>query len=249
MIRARADDISALFARAARDSQLREEGGQLTMRDQRYVPALAYRPLTVIYDPVVRLTTRESTVKSALVLQARLQPGDRVLDLGCGTATLAIAVKQQQPRAEVVGVDGDTAILRRARAKAARAGVVLRLEEALAHRMPFPDASFDCVLSSLLFHHLDREHKFATLHEVYRVLRPGGQLHVADWGKARNGLMRGLFLAVQLLDGFENTSDSVAGRLPAFMSECGFKDVVESARFATILGTISLYRGSRAGSV
>ena len=65
--------------------------------EQAYIPALGYRWLTGLYDPVVRLTTRESTFKPALIEQAQLQAGERVLDLACGTATLTLAAKRAQP--------------------------------------------------------------------------------------------------------------------------------------------------------
>ena len=208
----------------------------------RYIPALAYRWLTPLYDPVVALTTRERTFKAALLAQAALQPGQRVLDLACGTATLTIAAKRSQPQAELVGLDGDPEILERARRKATEAGVELRFDQALSNQMPYPDAAYDVVVSSLFFHHLDRDTKLATLREVRRVLRPGAVLHVADWGQAANPLMRVLFYLVQLLDGFETTADNVAGRLPQFMRDCGFVDVAETRRFATPLGSISLYR-------
>lgn len=212
---------------------------------ERYIPALAYRWLTPIYDPVVRLSTRESAFKKALIEQAALLPGQRVLDLACGTATLTIAGKQNQPGAEITGLDGDPEILERARAKAAAAGVDLRFDHALSHQMPYPDDGFEVVLSSLFFHHLDREAKLATLREVHRVLKPGGKLHVADWGKASNPLMRALFFLVQLLDGFETTADNVAGRLPEFMRQSGFDNVSEQRHFATPLGTISLYAAQK----
>lgn len=212
---------------------------------ERYIPALAYRWLTPLYDPVVRLTTREGAFKAALLAQARLQPGQRVLDLACGTATLTLAARHAQPAADITGVDGDPQILERARAKARAESADLRFDQALSHQMPYDDASFDVVLSSLFFHHLDREAKLATLREVRRVLRPGGRLHVADWGRAQNVLMRGLFLIVQLLDGFETTADNVAGRLPEFMRDGGFTDVAETGRFATPLGTVSLYSATR----
>ncbi len=208
----------------------------------RYIPALAYRWLTPLYDPVVALTTRERTFKAALVAQAALQPGQRVLDLACGTATLTIAAKRSQSQAEIVGLDGDAEILERARRKTAEAGLELRFDRALSHEMPYADATHDVVLSSLFFHHLDRDAKLATFREVRRVLRPGGVLHVADWGQAANPLMRVLFYLVQLLDGFETTADNVAGRLPQLMRDAGFVDVAETRRFATPLGTISLYR-------
>lgn len=212
-----------------------------TRPHERYIPALAYRWLTPLYDPVVRWTTRERAFKSALLLQAELRPGDRVLDLACGTGTLAIAAKQACPAAQIVGLDGDPAVLARARAKATAAGVTLHFERALAQNAPFVDNSFDIVLSSLFFHHLTREAKVLVMREAWRLLKPGGELHVADWGRAGNPLMRALFLIVQLLDGFATTADNVAGRLPDLMRQAGFAEVSEQRRFATPLGTISLY--------
>ena len=212
---------------------------------ERYIPALAYRWLTPLYDPLVRWTTRERAFKAALLDQAKLQPGDRVLDVGCGTATLTIAAKQGSPASDIRGLDGDPQILQRARAKAQAAGVDLCFEQAMSHQTPFREASFDVVLSSLFFHHLTRDAKLATLREMLRVLKPGAELHVADWGKAANPLMRALFCVVQLLDGFETTADNVAGRLPEFMRQSGFEEVSETRRFLTPLGTISLHSARR----
>jgi ubiquinone/menaquinone biosynthesis C-methylase UbiE len=214
---------------------------------QRYIPALSYRWLTPLYDPVVALTTRERAFKAALIEQANLQPGQRVLDLACGTATLTIAAKNAQPQAAITGLDGDPEILERARAKAQAAGVELPFDQALSHAMPYGDGTFDVVLSSLFFHHIDRASKLATLREVHRVLKPAGQLHIADWGKTANPPMRALFYLIQLLDGFKTTTDNVKGVLPEFMRQCGFADAAETRRFATPLGTISLYRATKAG--
>ena len=214
---------------------------------ERYIPALSYRWLTPLYDPVVAWATRERTFKSALLQQANLQPGGRVLDLACGTGTLTIAAQQAQPGAEIRGLDGDAAILARARAKARSAGAGLHFDEAMSDRMPYADASFDVMLSSLFFHHLGRDAKPATLREVHRVLKPGGWLHAAHWGKAANPLMRAAFILVQLLDGFETTDDNVAGRLPAFMVDGGIVEAAETRRFATPLGTIALYRARKPG--
>lgn len=215
------------------------------MKQQPYIPALAYRSLTGLYDPLVRITTRERRFKAALLQQALLRPGHQVLDLACGTATLTIAAKQLQPQAEITGVDGDPDILARARTKATQADVRLRFDESLSQNLPYADKSFDRVLSSLFFHHLLQENKLATLREVLRVLKPDGELHIADWGKASNGLMRGLFVIVQMLDGFANTGDNVAGRLPEFLRTSGFKEIQETQRFSTVLGTLSLYRAKR----
>lgn len=214
-------------------------------KSQKFIPALRYDRLTALYDPILRLTLRESEFKSYLVKAAQVQPGERVLDLGCGTATLTILVKQTQPDAEVVGIDGDEKVLTLARQKASQSGMIVALDQGMVHNLPYPDNSFDHVFSSLLFHHLSRENKLRALREVFRVLRPDGQLHVADWGKAANLLMRALFLLVQVLDGFSTTSDNVDGLLSSFFNEVGFEDVVLMRQYLTVFGTLCLYDGRK----
>ncbi len=212
------------------------------VKKQGYVPALGYDALTALYDPVVAMTTRERTFKTALIDQARIASGHRVLDLACGTGTMAVWIKVQVPGAEVTGLDGDPKVLSRARAKAVDLGVAIRFDEGLSYELPYPDKTFDRVLSSLFFHHLSRLDKLRTAREVLRVLRPGGEFHVADWGKAANGLMRVLFYAIQILDGFPNTADNVAGGLPQVFRLAGFGDVQAGAQFSTVFGTMSLYK-------
>ncbi len=96
-----------------------------TVRDagKEYIYALKYKWLTPLYDPILRLALREQTFKKALVEQARIQPGQRVLDLGCGTGTLTLLIKGVHPQARVEGMDGNPKILSLAQAKAARAGL------------------------------------------------------------------------------------------------------------------------------
>lgn len=212
---------------------------------QRPIPALGYSWLTSLYDPVVRWTTRERTFKAKLLAQANVAAGDRVLDVGCGTATLAVALKQRHPDADVVGLDADIEILKIARRKIHAAGVEVALDVGRADHLPYEDATFDRAFSSLMLHHLTRAEKRATLAELCRVLRPGGQLHVADWGRAQDIVMRGAFLLVQALDGFKTTADNVQGKLPELIAEAGFCNVRETERLRTPLGTLSLYRGDR----
>ena len=207
-----------------------------------YVPALGFRGLTPLYDAVVRLTTREQTFKHALLDQAGLAAGQEVLDLGCGTGTLTIWAKQKVTGLRLAGLDGDADVLARARAKAQAAGLVIAFDEGFSTSLPDPDGRFDRVLSSLFFHHLDRGSKQRTLAQVFRVLKPGGELHVADWGRAASPLMRAAYFGIQLLDGFENTADNVNGLLPELMRAAGFAEVSETQRFSTMWGTLSLYR-------
>jgi ubiquinone/menaquinone biosynthesis C-methylase UbiE len=209
---------------------------------QGYVPALRFRWLTRFYDRVLVATLKEQAFKARLIEQARLAPGQRVLDLGCGTATLTIMAKQACPGATVWGLDGDPEVLALGRAKVAQAGVDVELLQGMAWAPPLQPGSCDRVISSLVFHHLGREEKLRTLSAIRALLRPGGELHVVDWGRAQNLPMRVAFLAVQLLDGFSTTGDNVRGRLPGFMREAGFAWVEETHREMTMFGTLSVYR-------
>ncbi len=213
--------------------------------DPDYVPALGYHFLTPFYDAVVGATTRERSFKEALIRQARFEPGQRVLDVASGTGTLAIWIKRHQPLLDITGVDLDSAVLAIASRKAKGASLDIRFERAPAYKLPYPTAHFDRVVSSLFFHHLSWPDKMRTAQELGRVLKPGGELHVADWGRARNFLMRGLFLTIQCLDGFETTRDNVAGRLVELFAQAGFVDVAECQTFNTIFGTMTLYRAAK----
>ncbi len=87
--------------------------------------------------------------------------------------------------------------------------------------------------------------KKRALAEIALVLEPGGELHIADWGRPGNPLMRAAFLPVQLLDGFQTTRDNVAGRLPELIAQAGFVGVEETKRMATPCGSLSLYRANK----
>lgn len=217
------------------------------MRDEHtpYIPALRFDWLTRFYDSILRATLEEEKIKRRLVEQVALRPGHRVLDVGCGTATLTMLLAQACPDAEVVGLDGDARVLALARDKIARAGLRVELREGMAFDPLFPPGSFDRVVSSLVFHHLETADKRRTLARIFELLRPGGELHIADWGRAGGPLMRIAFLSVQLLDGFRTTADNVRGRLPALIAEAGFAAVEETHRERTIFGTLSIYRAVR----
>ncbi|MGC0155521.1 class I SAM-dependent methyltransferase [Chromobacterium vaccinii] len=210
-----------------------------------YIHALRFSSLTSLYDPLIALTGRERHVKETLLTIARLQPGHSVLDVGCGTGTLAVMAARKVPAIALHGLDGDAEILRRAALKAAEAGVGLRLSHAMSDRMPYEGKLFDRVLSSLFFHHLRMDSKRATLREMLRVLKPGGELVIGDLGKPQNALMRVLSLTTQFLDGFETTRGNVQGALPRLMREVGFAEVAVARQIPTFYGTVAIYRGIR----
>jgi SAM-dependent methyltransferase len=205
----------------------------------RFVPALG-RLGVRFYDPLVRWTAREVRFKERLLDFAAVGVGERVLDLGCGTGTLAIRACQRQPAARVFGIDADPRMIERARRKADGAGVELELQPGSATGLPYGDRSCDVVLSSLLFHHLGRDAKRAAFEEIARVLVPGGRVVIADWGAPTDPLMRALFLIVQLVDGFETTADNVEGRLPAMLRAAGLVNVRERDTFRTVYGSLVL---------
>jgi ubiquinone/menaquinone biosynthesis C-methylase UbiE len=149
------------------------------------------------YDLLVSVFTlgREGRLRRLMLDRAQIEPGESVLDVGCGTGTLAIAaVRRVRGTGSVSGIDASPEMISRARAKAARAGVTVTFDVAGAEALPFPDASFDVVLSTVMLHHLRRDARAACMREIRRVLAPGGRVLVVDFGV--NTGQRGFFAHV-----------------------------------------------------
>jgi ubiquinone/menaquinone biosynthesis C-methylase UbiE len=139
------------------------------------------------YDLFLWLFTlgRERAFREKMLGFAHLQPGESVLDVGCGTGTLAILAKRQGgPAGEVCGIDASPEMLDRARKKAKRAGVEVSFQNAFAQSLPYADARFDVVLSTVMLHHLPKPARAALAAEVRRVLKPGGRVLAIDFGGA-----------------------------------------------------------------
>lgn len=213
-----------------------------TARD--YKPALRFAALTSLFDPVVAVVSRERTFKRLVIEHAAIRAGESVLDLGCGTGTLAIMAQRDQPAATYHGLDADPSILDRARAKARSADAPVAFANGFADDLPYEPASFDVVLTTLFFHHLDDPTKRATATEILRVLEPGGRLVVADLGRPHDPLMRlAVGATVQLLDGRTTTSLNVAGGLPDLLRDAGFEAVEIADRLRSPTGTIDIVVG------
>ena len=146
---------------------------EIAVNESKYIYALKYPWLTRLYDPVVALTTRERFFRQEILNSAQIRPGDRVLDLACGSGSFAVQLAKHITEIEVVGLDGDPDILDQARKKAQRQNLDVKFDQGMAHAMPYGDHEFDVVFSSLFFHHLSTLDKKSALAEVRRVLRPG----------------------------------------------------------------------------
>ena len=118
-----------------------------------------------------------------LVEQGRIENGQRVLDLGCGTATLSILIKKSQPGVDVIGIDRDRKIIEVAELKTRKEGVNIPLFDAVVFDLPCRDNYFDRVFASMLFHRLTTKDKILAAEEMYGILKPGVELHVADFGR------------------------------------------------------------------
>lgn len=205
-----------------------------------YLPAMGHHRLLPLYDVVTRLLGVGSLHRE-LVGHAGLRPGQRVLEIGCGTGNLCLLVKRRHPDVDVVALDPDPKALARAAAKAERRGLSLQVDRGFADALDYPDQHFDSVLSALMFHHLDPEQQLAALREARRVLRPSGWLHLVDFGGADDPS-----------DGFiarrahrnERLRHNLGERIPQLMVEAGLGDPTEVAHRVTILGRVTFYRAS-----
>ena len=212
---------------------------------QDYLPAARFKALTRWFDFFVGLTTREKRFRRELIERMEFAPGERVLDVGAGTATLALMMKERWPGIEITGLDADPEILAIGRRKAAAAGVDVELVEGFSNALPFEDASFDAVVSTLFFHHLTGAVKRETMPEIARVLKPGGRLYVGDWGKPAGPVQDLLFVQARLFDGFEVTRDNRAGRLPELFEAAGLGPVSLDGQLRTGFGTLAYYSARR----
>lgn len=219
--------------------------------ERTFTPALGYSRLTPLYDIAIRLLTKERVWRDFLVQQVNPQPTDRIVDIGCGTGSLAIRLKNTEPGAEIIGLDPDSDVLARARQKALEQEIDIRwthgfLDEEILEKI----GPVSKVVSSLVFHQTPLPEKSAILSAMYTLLDPGGSLHIADYGLQRTKLMRLLFrLSVQTIDGIHDTQPNADGVLPHLIEEAGFIDVQETRVIKTATGSISMYAGRKGLSV
>jgi ubiquinone/menaquinone biosynthesis C-methylase UbiE len=210
-------------------------------RHEDFVPAAGVDWLLPLYDPLCRLLGTHR-YRERLLDAAAIRPGERVLDLGCGTGALSLQLYRRHPDARLTGLDPDPHALARARAKAAREGAPVEWQQGFGDALPFADGGFDRVVSSLVFHHLTHDGRRATLAEIARVLAPGGRLLVLDFGPPHGALDR---LLLHLFHRDDRLEDNLAGRIPALMADAGLAEPREAARMRSPFGSLAIWEAAK----
>ena len=208
-----------------------------------YLPAAGHDWALPLYDPLVKLLGADG-IRRTLLKQADLRPGHKVLDIGCGTGTLVILIKGIHPDVSVVGIDPDPKALARGKRKAERAGVSVQFDQGFSDELRYPDASFDRVFSSFMFHHIYADQKEKTLREVWRVLSPQGSLHLLDFEPSEDGAHGVLG---RLLSSSHRFKDNSEASILELMSVGGFASPRKVAGGAMLFGHLrfAYYSGSR----
>lgn len=210
-----------------------------------HVPPLRFAFLTPLYDWTVGWSSAESRFRPALVDLVVAAAPRTVLELGCGTGTLTRLIAHAVPAANVIGIDADQDALQIAKRKIEPSDSV-RFLQADARQLPAVPA-VDAVVTSLFFHHLDRDGRRRVLGEIHRVLRPEGTFFIADWAAPRSLREKVGFYAVRMLDGYERTAAHASGLFAGEVSGAGFS-VRECAAFSAAVGRIMLWSARKASA-
>ena len=188
------------------------------------------------YDFVTNFMTlgQAPRLRRATVDQALINPGDSVLDVGCGTGEVTLAAKKRARDGNVYGIDPAPEMIAVARKKAARKGLNIEFRVGVIEALPFPDSSLDVVTSSLMMHHLPEDLKVRGLAEIYRVLKPGGRLLIADFMRPTGSFLNHLFIAFTRHQGLQKGIEDLQG----FLRNAGFGQITQAEEKVLVIGFV-----------
>lgn len=201
-------------------------------RQRKFIPAASHDFFLPLYDPVLRLMGAERAQKE-LIAQAKIARDHRVLDLGCGTGALVLLLKRQYPELQIIGLDPDPKALQRARQKARRESFAAHFDQGFGDALPYEDDTFDRVVSSFMFHHLEGDERRQTMQEVSRVLKPGGSFHLLDFTSDEHG-SSGFWR--RLVDSHAQTKHNTDAQLLQLMRCAGFSSETKVKEGNMLLG-------------
>jgi demethylmenaquinone methyltransferase/2-methoxy-6-polyprenyl-1,4-benzoquinol methylase/phosphoethanolamine N-methyltransferase len=189
------------------------------------------------YDMMVNVTSlgHASMLRRMTVDHALIQPGDSVLDVGCGTGEVALLARTRTKAGKVYGIDPAPEMITVARSKAARKKLDVDFRVGVIEALPFPDASMDVVTSSLMMHHLPEELKGRGLAEVYRVLKPGGRLLIADFMQPTGSILNHLFM---IFTHHQKVQSGLAEEVKELLRKTGFSQITQPDDHVLVIGFI-----------
>jgi ubiquinone/menaquinone biosynthesis C-methylase UbiE len=191
------------------------------------------------YDKFVQLLTlgKEKKARLETVELAHVRSGERVLEVGCGTGSLALAAAQRVGAAgEVCGIDPAPKMIELAQRKAAKKELKVDFRIGVIESLPYADHSFDIVLSSLMMHHLPDDLKSVGMAEIYRVLKPGGRLVIVELDSSR-------FSLINFIHGQRTSENRLALQLKHLMQAYKFGQVeIKNMRY----GSLTFLMGTKA---
>lgn len=167
-----------------------------------------------------------------VVEMAKIKPGDKVLDVGCGSGNLTLTAGRT---ASAYGLDASPEMIEEARKKATRSGSAVVFDVGLVEKIAFPDTTFDVVISRLVIHHLPDDLKRQGFAEIFRVLKPGGHFFIADFNPPTNPILAHFTSAMV----GETMMKSNVWSIPAMLTEAGFVDVTSGPTRSAFLAFVN----------
>jgi ubiquinone/menaquinone biosynthesis C-methylase UbiE len=188
------------------------------------------------YDATVNIMTlgQARRLRMLTVDQAQLKPGESILDVGCGTGAVTIPAKTKVGnQGSAAGIDPAPEMIAAARRKAQQARLEIDFRVGVIESLPFQDQTFDVVTSSLMMHHLTDRLRSKGLAEIWRTLKPGGRLLIADMRRPEGSAFQKLLTSTVFHHG--HIVEFGLQDLPELLKEAGFEEVEQlDAHFLTI---------------